>query len=114
MNVKFGNVALNANKHRGWFIGHFVGDASDLEHTDEVEVKWGTHRKGEDRAQWSSNQATTMSVLIRGRFTLTFADTVYVLAAEGDYVIWAPGVLHRWRADEDTLILTVRWPSEKT
>jgi quercetin dioxygenase-like cupin family protein len=29
----------------------------------------------------------------------------------GDYVVWSPGVSHRWRVVEDAVVVTVRWPS---
>jgi hypothetical protein len=29
----------------------------------------------------------------------------------GDYVVWAPGVSHTYRAEVDSVVITVRWPS---
>ena len=34
-----------------------------------------------------------------------------VLAERGDYVVWGPGVDHSWCAEEESVVLTVRWPS---
>ena len=32
-------------------------------------------------------------------------------SGEGDYALWLPGVPHYWSAEEDAVIVTVRWPS---
>ncbi len=110
--VHFGNAADEGTAYRGWFVGHFLERGADPRHSEAVEVKWGVHPAGEARAAWVRNaQATTLSILVRGRFYLTFPDAEYLLAREGDYVLWAPGVPHYWRAVEDSIILTVRWPS---
>jgi quercetin dioxygenase-like cupin family protein len=56
-----------------------------------------------------------MSVLIRGRFRLEFHDgnraRDLLLEREGDYALWDAGVPHNWVAEEDSVMLTVRWPS---
>jgi len=56
-----------------------------------------------------------MSVLIRGRFRLMFDEGAnmheVLLAREGDYALWDAGVAHSWITEEDSVILTVRWPS---
>ena len=116
--VIFGNAQMEGAERRGWFIGHFI-EAADLRGTDAIEVKWAMHTAGEKRlstgdmqAQWSLNEvATTLSILIRGRFRLIFPDQEHILAQEGDYVFWAPGVPHTWLAEEDSVVLTVRYPS---
>ena len=110
--VRFGNAADDGAARRGWFLGHFMETAAGLQHDDRVEVKWGAHSAGETRAAWVQNEAaTTLSILVRGRFRITFAHAEYLLEREGDYLLWPPGVAHHWRADEDSIILTVRWPS---
>ena len=55
----------------------------------------------------------SLSLLVRGCIRLFFAGGQQALLAEpGDYVIWPPGVAHRWRIEQDdTVVLTVRWPS---
>jgi quercetin dioxygenase-like cupin family protein len=35
----------------------------------------------------------------------------FVLEQEGDYAMWGPGIGHSWHAEEDTVVITVRWPS---
>lgn len=108
----FGNAQVEGVLRRGWFIGHFMQSA-DLRSTDLVEVKWGSHTAGEQRSQWSFNEeATTVSILIKGCFRLEFPDQTYTLRQEGDYVIWAPGTPHTWVAEADSTVLTVRYPSK--
>jgi hypothetical protein len=99
---------------RGWFVGHFLTPASGPAATDMVEVKWGVHAAGETKAAPGVNRtATTMSLLVSGRFRLDFPShgRSITLARPGDYAVWAPGVSHRWRVLEDAVVITVRWPS---
>src|SRR3954447_17429458 len=91
--VHFGNAGVEGDAHRGWFVGHFIPEAERLRHEDGVEVKWGVHPAGEERPSWVVNAvATTLSLLVRGRFRLYFPTTEYLLQQEGDYVLWSPGV----------------------
>ena len=85
-----------------------------LKCTDDVEVKWGVHPVGEVRkSPAASDLATTVSILIEGKFFLDFPGLgrSVTLQRSGDYVIWAPRVSHSWEAVEASTILTVRWPS---
>ncbi len=50
-------------------------------------------------------------MLIRGRFVLVFPEREVTLANEGDFVLFGPGVPHSFRSLEESLVLTVRWPS---
>lgn len=110
--VMIGNAAVDSAARRGWFVGHFAGEPGTPNRSEAVEVKWGVHRAGERRSTPAVNAtATTLSVLVRGRFRLRFPDRVVVLEREGDYALWAPGVAHDWLAEEESLVLTVRWPS---
>jgi hypothetical protein len=36
---------------------------------------------------------------------------ISVLKEQGDYAMWGPGTNHSWHAEEDSLVITVRWPS---
>lgn len=107
-----GNVNEVSKETRGWFLGHFMpGEANPLR-TEELELKWYAHAKGETRAEWApGNPVRTLNVLIRGYFVLLFPDQEVPLEKEGDFVIFGPGVPHSFRCEEDSLILTVRWPS---
>ena len=96
----------------GWFIGHFVTPTDDPRSLSTLEVKWAVHKAGESRLQWAMNaEATTLSILINGRFRLQFPEQEVILSLEGDYVLWLPGVPHCWSAEFDSTVLTVRWPS---
>lgn len=57
-------------------------------------------------------EATTLSILIQGRFRLQFHDREVVLCNPGDYALWLPGVPHIWSAEAASTILTVRYPSK--
>jgi cupin superfamily acireductone dioxygenase involved in methionine salvage len=63
---------------------------------------------------------TAMSILIRGDFTFTFRELQAPnncrkvrLKHEGDYVIWREDIEHTWQMQEDSVILTLRWGSQK-
>ncbi len=108
-----GNAPSEGANRWGWFLGHFVTPTDDPRSTATLEVKWGVHKAGEGRSQWAINaEATTLSILIEGRFRLYFPDREILLSSQGDYALWAPGVAHYWLAESDSTILTVRWPSK--
>jgi hypothetical protein len=112
--VVLGNAERDAQAYRGWFIGHFVPPELGPRSTDAIEIKWGTHANGETRAGWAtSSEATSLSLLVRGRIRLFFATGQEALLAEpGDYALWAPGIAHSWQIEQDdTVVFTVRWPS---
>lgn len=107
-----GNAQKEGTMRGGWFIGHFMPD-NDPRSTSDLEVKWAVHPAGDGRREWAMNaEATTLSILISGRFRLQFPEEEIVLSHQGDYVLWCPGTLHTWVAEEDSTILTVRWPSK--
>jgi len=115
-NVSTGNAAADTQATGGWFIGHFISDDL-LRKTSDVEVKWGVHPKGQkNQGGFVANKAaTTMSVLITGRFRLWFRQDDRIeqvdLSTPGKYAVWGPGVPHDWQAMADSVVLTVRWPS---
>jgi hypothetical protein len=107
-----GNAIVTSADHRGWFVGHFMLQTDPLHRASSVEVKWGSHRAGEGEDDWSMNRsATTLSLLVHGRDRIVFPDEDVVLQRAGDYAIWGPGTPHKWRAEEDCLVITIRWPS---
>lgn len=100
--------AGNVHDHddtRGWLVGSF---AEGIARTEGVEVKWGTHPAGEQRAGWSSDARTTLLLLVSGRFRLDLPDQSHTLTRPGDYVLWA-GEPHSWQAMDDSTVVTVRW-----
>ncbi|GLX92867.1 signal peptidase I [Herbidospora sp. NEAU-GS84] len=109
--VYVGNANADALLDRGWLLGHFRPEG-DARHSDEVEIKWGVHPAGEERTQWVRGESrTAMIVLISGRFRMELPDRSVVLEKQGDYLVWGQGVDHSWVAEEESVVLTVRWPS---
>src|SRR5438270_8120337 len=98
--------------NEGWAIGHF---ATQGHKTDAVEIKWAHHAPGIAGKGWSDcDTATTLSVLIRGRFRIDFESgplTFVDLESPGDYVLFGPGIRHCSTALEPSTFLTIRWPS---
>lgn len=110
--IRTGNAKRDSTDTRGWFVGSFLPKDLGLRHSDDVELKWGTHSAGESRDEWVTGETrTAISILISGNFELEFRDQTVNLSEPGDYVMWGPGVDHRWKALGDSVILTVRWPS---
>jgi hypothetical protein len=108
----FGNAADASQNTRGWFLGHFMPGADNPLRTPDLELKWYTHAKGETRADWApGNPVKTLNILMRGHFVLLFPDREVALKREGDFVLFGPDVPHAFRSEEESLVLTVRWPS---
>lgn len=108
-----GNADDDAGRYRGWLLGHFV-DAADgaPRSTQAVEVKWGLHPAGQARAGWTEDdQRHTMVILVSGRFRLDLSVGTTTLERQGDYVVWEPGIDHSWQAENDSTVITIRWPS---
>ncbi len=109
---RHGNALEDGASHGGWMLGHFIPPDESLRSTGDVEVKWARHDAGDGRSAWATNDvATTLSILVRGRFRIIFEGAEALLEREGDYALWGPGVPHTWRAEEESVIVTVRWPS---
>lgn len=110
-NVYAGNAGRDAALDRGWLLGHFK-DPDDPRHSEDVEIKWGVHAAGEERAAWvEAEERTALLVLISGRFRVELPGRSVLLERQGDYVLWGRGVGHSWLAEEESVVLTVRWPS---
>ncbi|MEV4343140.1 signal peptidase I [Actinoplanes sp. NPDC049596] len=109
--VYVGKADVDAPEERGWLLGHFR-PPGDPRHSTDVEIKWGRHPKGDRRAQWvTGEQREALLLLISGRFHVELPDRTVVLTEPGDYVMWGRGVDHSWVAEEESVVLTVRWPS---
>jgi quercetin dioxygenase-like cupin family protein len=109
-----GHADDDADRYRGWLLGHFV-DAADgaPRSTQAVEVKWGLHPAGQTRAEWTAgDQRHTMVILVSGRFRLDLTVGSTTLQRQGDYVVWGPGIDHSWQAEQDSTVITIRWPSQ--
>jgi quercetin dioxygenase-like cupin family protein len=111
-NWHVGNAAIDGEDYRGWLIGHFIDRSDGVRASEAVEIKWGVHPAGETRDAWHTDEhRTTVLLLVKGRFRLDLSVGTYVLQNEGDYAVWGPGIDHSWQAEEDTVIITIRWPS---
>jgi hypothetical protein len=59
--------------------------------------------------------ATTISILVSGLFVtrLKICDVLreVTLANPGDYIAFAPGIDHSWEALEDSVMISIRFPS---
>lgn len=111
-NWTFGNAAEDGADTRGWLLGHFIDPSEGVRSSKDVEVKWGVHSSGEKRPEWTSDdQRTTLVLLVQGRFRIDLTEGSTVLAAQGDYALWGPGIDHSWEAIDDSVVITVRWPS---
>jgi quercetin dioxygenase-like cupin family protein len=93
-------------------IGHFIDDSEGVRSTKDVEIKWGIHPTGEKRTEWTrDDQRTTLVLLVDGNFIVTLTEGSAQLTQQGDYAVWGPGIDHFWEAEEDSVVITVRWPS---
>lgn len=107
-----GKAGIDGAGNGGWLLGHFMPPGIDVRHSTDVEVKWGVHPRGDARAQWvTGEKRTALLVLVSGCFHMRFRDRTVLLAEQGDYVVWGPGVDHSWWAEKESVVLTVRWPS---
>ena len=109
--VYVGNAGKDAALDHGWLLGQFK-DTGGPWHSEAVEIKWGVHPPGEERARWvTGERRTALLVLISGRFRVRLRGRDVLLKEQGDYVVWGCGVDHSWVAEEESVVLTVRWPS---
>ncbi|MEZ0071452.1 signal peptidase I [Planotetraspora sp. GP83] len=108
-----GNATDDADQHRGWLLGHFIDPSRGaVRRTEALEIKWGIHPKGQQRPEWvSDDQRTALLLLVQGCFRLDLSVGSITLERQGDYVVWGPGIDHSWQAEEDSVVITVRWPS---
>jgi hypothetical protein len=107
----FGNAAVDGAEQRGWLVGPFM-DPGDVRASNLVEIKWGVHTAGERREAWfEEEKGTTIVMLVNGRFRIELAVGTALLAEPGDYAMWGPGIGHSWRAEGDSVVVTVRWPA---
>ena len=108
-----GNANDDASQHRGWLLGHFINPAVGAARaTSGLEVKWGIHPAGQKRSDWTTGeQRSTLVLLISGKFRIDLTVGNVTLERQGDYLTWGPGIDHSWQAEQDSIVITVRWPS---
>ncbi len=84
----------------------------EIRQTGALEVKWGIHPKGDRRSAPTEGEVrTTLIILVSGRFKIDLSVGSSVLENQGDYAMWGKGIDHSWEAIEDSVVVTVRWPS---
>lgn len=108
-----GNANDDADQYRGWLLGHFINPAAGTARaTEALEVKWGIHPAGQQRAGWTNGeQRSTLVLLISGKFRVDLTVGNVTMQRQGDYITWGPGIDHSWQAEQDSIVLTIRWPS---
>lgn len=94
-------------------VGHFVDPANGaVRKSRALEVKWGIHPAGQKRPEWTEGEdRSTLVIMISGRFRVDLSVGAVTLTRQGDYVTWGPGIEHSWQAEEDSVVITIRWPS---
>ena len=111
---------LNSDKalyerSRGWFIGHFAKEK--FFRTDDFEVKWAVHKKGEvKKGLKAKTSAKTIVILLKGSLITHFPElgVSYKLEEFGDYLVYDAGeVKHITEFPEDSVSLVIRWPSRR-
>ena len=136
MDVEFGNAGELFTNKTGWFVGFSEWTKTSSAARTQLRfmpkeqrshtlcMKWMFHPIGDDRgASKPSSEGRTLSLLVSegGLFRIQFSEqpkfpteetTEFRLARHGDFVVWGPGVHHRWFIDADCAILTVRWIPE--
>ncbi|MCA1607078.1 MAG: signal peptidase I [Actinobacteria bacterium] len=107
-----GNATEDGRENRGWLFGHFIDPSEGVRSTKDVEVKWGIHTAGETRSAWTTDdQRTTLVLLVEGNFRVNLTEGSVTMNRQGDYIMWGPGIDHSWEALDDSIVITVRWPS---
>jgi quercetin dioxygenase-like cupin family protein len=108
-----GNAADESSDYRGWLVGHFIDPShGTVRKTNNLEVKWGIHPAGQQRAEWTTGEdRSTLVILVSGKFRVDLSVSSVTLAQQGDYLTWGPGIEHSWQAENDSVVITVRWPS---
>jgi hypothetical protein len=69
--------------------------------------------RGRARQLGRHRDETTVVLLIEGRFRVELSHGAYVLCKPGDYIMWGPRIGHSWRAEEDSVVVVIRWPSSR-
>lgn len=115
--IYLGNAVVDGQKSKFWIAGQFMakyneGSQNDPRVNHNVEIKWGVHKKGDKKVSLAKQKsATTLTILISGKFLNNIDGKQYLLEKQGDYLVYGPNLFHNWEAIEDTVIATIRWPS---
>lgn len=112
----------------GWFIGNWQATGT-MRNRSGILMKYGIHHAGEECADaWKTVDKVTVSILLDGGpfvhwfrndpckitpFSDGTKEDVRVLERAGDYLIYEPKVLHKWKALRDAIVLTMQFPPEQ-
>ena len=108
-----GNAETDAADRRGWLVGSFLPATAGVRASADVEIKWAHHPQGDTRTEWTSDdKRTTIIFLISGAFKIDLTEGGSTMTRQGDYVMWGPGIDHSWTALEESVVVTIRWPSD--
>ncbi len=114
-----GNLDQQIKSHpetKGWFLGHFMNQNPEFLCND-VELKWARHKKGEKKnGLFAKNTAKTLTILISGKFSVQYPELKQeiILSELGDFVLYdASQTGHKAEAIEDSLLLIIRYPSQR-
>jgi hypothetical protein len=114
-----GNLDQQIASHpetKGWFLGCFMDKYPEFL-SDDVELKWARHKKGEKKPGLLATTTTqTLDILISGTFFIRFPELnqEITLSKLGDFVFYdASQTSHEAETLEDCLLLVVRYPSKR-
>ncbi|OHA26475.1 MAG: hypothetical protein A3C06_02770 [Candidatus Taylorbacteria bacterium RIFCSPHIGHO2_02_FULL_46_13] len=112
-----GNVYTKPGVKKNWVMGHFIDPKTPF-HQKDFSLKWTKSKRGDSREQIGTCEAETLDILVYGKHKIDFPNLhkSVTLEKEGDYVYVGRNIAHTWETLEDSLIVTLRWPSvpEKT
>ena len=64
---------------------------------------------------WHTGNANVVGKDRRGWIVGYFIDDPpSIRTTEGDYLMWAAGIDHTWQVEEESVVVTIRWPSIET
>lgn len=112
---KFKRGKLFSNSHpnlnRDWVIGEFIED--DRFKSNGVEFKYQHESAGliREPKPVMREDVKTIAILIDGKLRMNFGDEDIILSERGDYIWWEPDAPHLFEYLEDSLVISLRWPS---
>jgi len=129
MDLLTGNAYDQDTGGTGWLIGFSEWTrlpGSDLLHVPADQpvtglcFKWYDHPEGHASGDKPVSVGRTFSLLATAGSVFRYeistdpgyaseATRTVVLQRPGDYIVWGPGIYHRWTCERRSTILTVRW-----
>jgi hypothetical protein len=113
--VSFFDARAVGRENGQWCLSKFVTDQEGVPLTNEFEVKWSIHPKGDKRAEWSQGTVGSgLVIALKGKIRIYFRPDgpdkeTFANLHPGEAVFWENTVAHRWEVLEDgTEIITCR------